>query len=86
MRRYNAALAAGVMLISAATGASSESAFPYEHELMLDARPMKGSKRLPSLEVAPDGTATLELWCDSVQGQFVVVGDTVTVLTGAKSD
>ena len=32
-----------------------------------------------------NGAATIDMWCDSVQSQFVVSADTVTVLIGQKT-
>ncbi len=46
---------------------------------------MKGSKRVPILDISPSGAAAIDLWCDSVQGQVVVVADTITILTGART-
>jgi heat shock protein HslJ len=60
--------------------------FPFDTELLLDANPMRGSKRVPILTVGSKGDTLIELWCNSVQAQFVVVGDTLTVLTGQKSE
>ena len=54
-------------------------------ELMLDAKPMKGSKRIPVLTIGPNGKAEIDLWCNSVEGQVVVVDSTITVMTGAKT-
>ena len=51
----------------------------------MDTRPMKGSKRVPFIEVAAGGSATIDLWCNSVQSQFVVAADTVTILMGQKT-
>ncbi len=81
------AIAAGVAVtagISEAIGASME--FPFGHELLLDAKPMKGSKRVPSLDIAENGLAEIDLSCNSVKGQLVVAGDTITSLTGEKTD
>ncbi len=47
---------------------------------------MPGSKRVPILTVGLKGETLIELWCNSVQSQFVVVDQTVTVLTGQKSE
>ena len=55
--------------------ARAQEDFPFEHELLLDARPMKGSKRIPTLSVEPDGTATIDLWCNSMKAQINVNGD-----------
>ena len=34
------------------------------------------------MDVAPNGAIAMEMWCNRIEGQFVVAGDTVTVLTG----
>lgn len=64
---------------------SAAEPFPFNEELLLDAKPMKGSKRLPMLEIRADGAVLIDLWCNSVEGQLVVADDTITVLTGAKT-
>jgi len=56
--------------------------FPFDRELLLDAYPMKGSKQIPSLGVTRSGRASIVLWCNSVQAQVVLAGDTITILTG----
>lgn len=56
--------------------------FPFDRELLLDAAPMRGSKRVPGLEVSANGEATIDLWCKSGPGRVVVAGDTVTVIPG----
>jgi heat shock protein HslJ len=66
-----------------APGGAAERGFPFDKELMLDARPMKGSKRVPMLEVEPSGKATIDLWCNSLTGQVVIADNTMTVITGA---
>lgn len=65
---------------------AAERGFPYEQELMLDASPMKGSKRVPMLEIGPSGEASIEMWCNTVKVQLVVASDTITVVAGAKTD
>jgi heat shock protein HslJ len=64
---------------------AAERDFPFDQELLLDARPMVGTKRVPSLEIAANGAVSIDLWCDSVQGQIVVVEDTIAVLTGPRT-
>ncbi len=44
--------------------------FPFDQELLLDAAPMRPGKRMPMLNVAPDGKATLDLWCKTVAAQI----------------
>lgn len=79
------AAAAGAIVFSMPVQAQSQSGFPFGSELRMDARPLKGSKRVPYVEIAPNGTATIDMWCDSVQSQFVIAADTVTVLIGQKT-
>jgi len=40
--------------------------FPFDQELLLDAAPMPPAKRVPILNVSPDGNATIDLWCRTV--------------------
>jgi heat shock protein HslJ len=65
---------------------AAEHTFPFDSELMLDAKPMKGSKRVPIMTIGRDGEAAIDLWCNSVEGQIVVVDSTITVMTGTKTD
>ncbi len=74
-------------VLAAAAPARADAGFPFDTELLLDADPMRGSKRVPILTVGPKGDTLIELWCNSVQSQFVVVDDTLTILTtGQKSE
>ena len=70
------------VLACAPGAASAQSQFPFDSELILDVAPMRGSKRIPNMDVAANGAIALEMWCNRVEGQFVVAADTVTVLTG----
>ena len=56
--------------------------FPYDSTLLLEAKPMKGSKRVPILEIGPKGEASINLWCNTASAQLVVVDATITVLLG----
>jgi heat shock protein HslJ len=60
--------------------------FPYEREMLLDADPMPGTRRVPVIEVNAGGEAQIDLWCNSIRAQFIIAADTVTILTGAKSE
>lgn len=75
-----------VLLVPLERSAAASEAFPFDQELLLDARPMRGSKRVPMLDIRADGAVLIELWCNSVQGRLVVAADTITVLTGSKTD
>ncbi len=63
--------------------ALADSGFPYDSELIMDVAPMRGSERIPNMDVDSRGMIDLQMWCNRVQGQFVVAAHTVTVLTGA---
>jgi heat shock protein HslJ len=59
--------------------------FPFGRELLLDAAPLRGSKKVPILDIGDAGSAEIELWCNSVKAQLVVAGDTITIITGEAS-
>ena len=40
---------------------AAELEFPFDSELLYDARPMKGSKQVPSLDIGPRGQASIKL-------------------------
>jgi len=75
--------AAAATLLAPAVAAQAE--FPFGRELLLDVKPMKGSKRVPMLDIDDKGLAEIDLWCNSVKGQLVVAGDTITIITGEKT-
>lgn len=72
--------------IAMATDLAAETGFPFGSELFLDARPMRGSKRIPNMDVDAKGVIALEMWCNRVEGQLVVAADTITVMTGQTTD
>jgi heat shock protein HslJ len=46
---------------------------------MLDTVPMRGSKRIPMLEIAEDGAASIDLWCASARAKATVSENTITI-------
>jgi heat shock protein HslJ len=74
----------GGMLLGLALNALAQT-FPFGSELVLDANPMRGSKKIPILEIGQDGTADIDLWCNTVKAQLVVAANTVTIITGEVS-
>jgi META domain-containing protein len=82
-----AALAASISGFAGAGFAlATDTEFPFDGELRLDADPMPGSKRVPSMDIAANGAIVLEMWCNRVEGQVIVAADTITVLTGQPTD
>jgi heat shock protein HslJ len=65
---------------------AQDNEFPFDGELILDVPPMPGSKRIPNMDIAADGKIALEMWCNRVEGQAVVAGNTITVIIGQPSD
>ena len=61
----------------------AQAQFPYERDLVLDARPMRGGKRVPILSIDSSGRAQIDLWCKRGRGEVVIAGDTITILVGA---
>ena len=41
--------------------AAAETRFPYDSELIMDVQPMRGSKRIPNMDVDSKGTIALEM-------------------------
>jgi heat shock protein HslJ len=85
MTRAAAVLVLGTIALDA-NPAWAEEGFPFGFEMTLDAARQPGSKRVPSLDIADDGAATLELWCKGGKGQFSVAGNTVIFVAGALED
>jgi heat shock protein HslJ len=76
----------GLAVLGASAPAPAQTeAFPFGHELLLDAPPMRGSKKVPILDIDDAGAAEIELWCNSVKAQLVVAADTITIITGETS-
>lgn len=72
-------------ILSVGEGAA-QSGFPFERELLLDVEPMRGSKRVPGLEINARGAATVDLWCKSGTAQIEVRDDALAVTLGPLSD
>lgn len=56
--------------------------FPFDTTLMLDAAPMRGSKRVPMLEIAESGVVSIDLWCASARGQAVISDESISISAG----
>ena len=54
--------------------------FPFDTELTLDAAPMHGSKRIPTIQIGEDGTASIDLWCASLKAQATVSDTAITIV------
>jgi hypothetical protein len=70
------------LLSSLGPAAASETGFPFGSDLMLDAAPMHGSKRVPILQIDDSGAVSIDLWCSSAQAQATVGDTTITIVPG----
>jgi heat shock protein HslJ len=65
---------------------AAETAFPFGRGLLLDGKPMRGTKRLPSLSIEQDGTAAIDLWCGSLRGRADVGNGTIAISPGERDN
>ncbi len=73
----------GIFLLLLASGIGvAADRFPFDQELLLEAAPMRPAKRMPILTVAPDGNATIDLWCKTVQARMEISDATVKIEPG----
>jgi heat shock protein HslJ len=77
---------AAFALAFAITAAPASEPFPFGVTLMLDAAPMRGSKRIPMLEIAEDGATSIDLWCASATAKATVGNDTITIALSNSAD
>lgn len=80
LRQRLAGLLCAVTATLAWPAFAGEQAFPFARELMLDVAPMRGSKRVPIIEIAENGAAMIQLWCASTRGQVSVANDSITIV------
>lgn len=91
MRQYFKSTTGLVLLVAAAaafdaTPSLAQEGFPFGSDLTLEAAPMRGSKRIPSLDIRPNGAVSVELWCKGARGQFAVANETVIYVPGPVDD
>jgi hypothetical protein len=81
-RRFACGFAVMALWLGALSPAhAADKAFPFGSELMLEAAPMYGSKRIPMLEIDDNGATSVDLWCASAQAQATVGADgTITIV------
>jgi heat shock protein HslJ len=80
-KRIVGGLAVIAMMLVSSLGFAAE--FPFERELLLEAKPLPGSKRVPMLEIMRDGRAVIDLWCRSGDGRVKLKDDMIELTLGA---
>ena len=81
LTRFAGGLFAFVFAMGIAPAPGSEP-FPFSTALMLDAAPMRGSKRIPMIEIQENGMASIDLWCASARAQATVGDNSITIAPG----
>ncbi len=80
-KRIVGGLAVIAAMLVSSLGFAAE--FPFERELLLEAKPLPGSKRVPMLEITRDGRAVIDLWCRSGEGRVKLEDDMIEFTLGA---
>jgi heat shock protein HslJ len=65
---------------------AADATFPFGSELVFDGKPMRGTKRLPMIEIEQNGTASIDLWCGSLTAQAAVGNGTITITLGTRDN
>jgi tRNA U34 5-methylaminomethyl-2-thiouridine-forming methyltransferase MnmC len=68
--------------MAAAAPAPASEPFPFGTALMLDAAPLRGSKRIPMIEIQENGMTSIDLWCASARAQAIVSDNSITIAPG----
>lgn len=77
----------GIVFLGMAVGqAVAAGPFPFDKELRFDADPVRGSKRVPGLQISEKGAVEIDLWCVSGTGQAVIVDSSITIVPTAMRD
>ena len=84
-RWFHALFALTLVTIMAAPAAAAE-VFPYNQQLILDVSRMGKVRRVPSVTISADGTATLELWCKTASAQVAVNDAAIQIVPGPLPD
>src|ERR1700752_1846253 len=77
MMRFHRALPVLFVVTAFLAPAAAGDTFPFGATLMLDAAPMRGSKRIPMIEIA-----SIDLWCASARAQAVVADNSISISPG----
>jgi hypothetical protein len=80
-RKYAAWLSVVLISLTAGDSVAGET-FPFGSTLMLDAAPMRGSKRIPMIEIQENGIASIDLWCATARAQAAVADGSITIVPG----
>jgi hypothetical protein len=57
--------------------------FPFDQDFLLDAAPMRPGKRMPGINVEPNGSARIDLWCRTVAARIEISDAGIKVEAGS---
>lgn len=72
--------------VLAAGMAIAAAEFPFDQELVLEAAPMRPGKRMPTINVASDGNARVDLWCKTVPARVEISDAAIKIEPGPLPD
>jgi len=75
-----------VLLALATLSVAAQSGFPYDRDLVFQAPPMRGSKRVPILTFDQGGKMQIDLWCKRGDGQASIANGVLTITIGTMKD
>jgi heat shock protein HslJ len=81
-----ACAACAVLALAVTDRAAAQPEFPYDRDLVLEARVMRGGKRVPVLSVEQNGRAQIDLWCKRGDGQAAIAGGAITITVATMRD
>ncbi len=81
-RRFACCLVCAIVSSSIWPAIASESAFPFDRELMLDVAPMRGSRRVPIMQIGENGAASIDLWCATARAEANVGQGSISIVPG----
>lgn len=67
-------------LLAASTARAGEE-FPFDQELIFEAKAIGGLKRLPILTVESNGNAVIDLWCQTVPARVQIADAAIKIET-----
>src|SRR6185503_13668102 len=63
-----------VILLGATIVVARAQSFPFDQEMLLEAKRLPDSRRVPMLEIQSGGRATIDMWCHNAIADVAVTG------------
>jgi hypothetical protein len=75
LSRWSSAVFGAAAIVFVASAPAGAQSFPYDQEMLLEVKPLPGSRRVPMIEVHPGGKASIDMWCHSAVAQITITGN-----------